>query len=456
MESLFCNSSVNGNNHSYPNGVKFLFITFVLETSWGENSKYGYVMRFGVSYLVGKLIEGGHQADIFYCPYTDNQKLLIERLRKEIEKSKPDFIGFSVTSDNFWMLKIGSDYISRTFDIPVLVGGPHAIIDPQSVMDLDGVDGVCLGEGETPMLTLANLLADGKSVDSIAGFYFKGQKVPASAGRLHSLDELPYPNRDIYQERYSGLLRNGWVFQSHRGCLYRCAFCSEDFFKKKYKGEKYVRSMAVDNLIAEIDFTIKKYPSKMSNFIGFSNPTFNLSSKWLREFSEKYGENINMPFGCDIELSNINEEIARMLAEANCREAWIGFESGNDFIRKNVLRKNLSTREAISKIEILQKRGIKIILYIIVGVPYETEQMIKDTYTTLESLSVTKVLPSIFLPYPGTVLGELCYNEGWAQRINKDNSFPINGYYESILNYPHITKESISEYKEKIFDLNRP
>jgi radical SAM superfamily enzyme YgiQ (UPF0313 family) len=223
----------------------------------------------------------------------------------------------------------------------------------------------------------------------------------------------------------------------------------------KYKKEKYVRSMDVDNLIAEIDYTIKKYPSKLSNFVGFSNPTFNLNSKWLGEFSEKYGEKIDMPFGCDIELSNINEEMVQMLADANCREAWIGFESGNDFVRKNVLKKKLSTKEAICKIEMMQKKDIEIVLYIMIGLPYETKQMIQDTYTALESLSISKVLPSIFLPFPGTELGELCYKNGWAKRVNKDNAFPINGYYESILNYPHITKESISEYKEKIFDLNQ-
>lgn len=445
---------ISGEN-KYLGGVKFLLISFVVETSWQENQKQGYVMRMGIAYLASHLLNAGHQISTYYCPYTDNQEILLKNLAREIEEVAPDVIGFSITSDNFWMLQVSVKQIKDKYNLPILVGGPHAIIDPQSVIELEGVSGVCIGEGETPIVKLANALSDGKLVPAIEGLYFKGQKAMPSRGILHDIDTLCYPERESYLKRYSGMFRNGWVFQSHRGCPHRCAFCSEDFFKKIFKGKKYVRSRGINNLIEEIRNTIKKYPTKLSKFVGFSNPTLNISQKWLLEFCHKYSENVGFPFGCDIELSNLTEEAAQALADARCREAWIGFESGNDFMRKKILKKNLSAKQAIQKIEMLKSRGIKVVLYVIIGLPFETEEMIQDTYTVLKEISADAILPSIFLPLPGTQLGEICFQKGWAQRINKDNAFPVQGYYKSILKYSHITPEKIQHYHGKIRALNQ-
>ena len=449
------NNKLIFNIKNYSESIKFLLITFVIETSWQENQQNGYVMRMGVAYIASHLVESGHQVNIYYCPYTDSEEVLCKNISREIEEFKPDIIGFSVTSDNFWMLQVSTKYISNNYNLPIIVGGSHAIIDPNSVMELTGVSGVCLGEGETPMVNLANALAEGKSITSIDGLFLKGQAGPPSNGLIHDINNLCYPERSNYLKKYSGRLRNGWIFQSHRGCPYRCSFCSEDFFKKKFQTKKYIRARQIDSFIEEIKHTTSNYSTKFSKFIGFSNPTFNISSTWVFDFCDKYSDTIGFPFGCDIELSNLTEEMAKALAQANCCEAWIGFESGNDFIRKEILRKNLTTSQAIKNVEILKSAGIKVVLYAIVGLPFETEEMIRDTYTTLKKLDADAIFPSIFLPFPGTKLGELCFKNGWAQRINKDNSFPVRGYYKSILKYPHITSEKIESYHQKIRSLNR-
>lgn len=439
----------------FSGGVRFLIISFVVNTSWHENEKHGYIMRMGSAYISSHLKQSGHHVNIHYQAYTDDQISLTGDLAKAIEECRPDIIGFSITTDNFWMLQIAASFIKEYYDIPIIVGGPHAIIDPDSVLDLDGIFGACIGDGEIPIVNLANAIADGKAITSIEGFQFKGQQHKGIRFMSKDINELSYPDRESYLEKYSGILRNGWVFQSHRGCPYKCAFCSETFFKKVFVDKRYVRCRRIDHLIDEIRNTINKYPPKLSKFVGFSNPTLNINNKWLSEFCRKYSETIDLPFGCDIELSNLSKDMLEAMAEANCREVWVGFESGNDYMRKDILRKNLSTKEALEKIDMIRSVGIKVVLYVIIGLPFETEDMMNDTYRVLKDLSIDTILPSIYFPLPGTILGELCYEKGWAQRINKNNARPIHGYYKSILNYTHITSERIGESYEKIKSLNQ-
>jgi len=440
----------------FPQGVRFLIVSFVVNTAWHENEQYGYTIRMVPAYISSHLKQHGHHVDIHYSPYTSDENSLKQNIAKAINECRPDIIGFSITTDNFWMLQIATNFIKKDYNIPVIVGGPHAIIDPESILELDGVLGICTGEGEIPMANFANAMAEGKDIVGIDGLQFRGQLHKSKRFMNTDINKLIYPDRDSYLQKYSGSVRNGWIFQTHRGCPYQCAFCSEDFFKKAYQGEQYVRARRIDHLIDEIKNTVTTYPSRLSNFVGFSNPTLNIDRKWVHEFCGRYSAEINLPFGCDIELSNLTKDMVQDLVDANCREVWIGYESGNDYIRKNILNKNLQAKEALTRIEVLRNAGIKVVLFVIVGLPFETENMMNDTYQSIKDASIDAILPSIYFPLPGTVLGELCYQEGWAEKVNKRNARPIQGYeYESILKYPAITKERIGEIYEKIKTLNK-
>jgi len=436
--------------------VNFLLVSFVIDTSWQENARHGYIRRMGVAYLASHLKKAGHNAYICYCPYTDDQFTLTAVISRHIEKANPDVIGFSITTDNFWMLQTAVKHISKSYGLPVIVGGPHAIVDPESVLAIDGVLGVCTGEGEQPIVSLANALSEARPYSSIEGFLFRGRQGEKPVPHLwEDIDTLAYPDMESYLTNYAGILRNGWVFQSQRGCPNHCSFCSEEYFRKVFHGRHYIRHRTVESLIDEIAFTTRNYPSKISRFVGFSNPTFNISRMWVQRFCEQYSSRINLPFGCDIELSNLSEDMADSLAAANCKVAWVGFESGSDFIRKDVLNKKLTVRQAVEKLEILRSRGIGIELYVIMGLPYETEGMIKETLEVLRGISPDAVIPSIYLPFPGTRLGELCFKEGWADRTDVHNATHIPGYSHSTLKYPHIDPAKIQYYYDEISRLNR-
>ena len=94
----------------------------------------------------------------------------------------------------------------------------------------------------------------------------------------------------------------------------------------------------------------------------------------------------------------------------------------------------------------LAKEGIKVWAFNMLGLPFETEETIKETIELNKKIKPDKVFISIFYPYPRTELYDLCKKNNWLTNIK------INTYFEPIstLNQPTISKEKI-EYYYRIF-----
>ena len=71
---------------------------------------------------------------------------------RKIKAKKPDFIGISLMSPSVdWTLATCKFLKVHLPDSLVILGGPHPTFFPQ-VIEEDGVDIICVGEGEKPLL----------------------------------------------------------------------------------------------------------------------------------------------------------------------------------------------------------------------------------------------------------------------------------------------------------------
>ena len=96
----------------------------------------------GTAYLNGVAKSSGHKFTLLLR--SDNS---FDKINAEIGKLKPDIIGFScMTGFHIKALRVIKK-IKEKFDIPVIMGGPHPTLFPE-VIDEDGVDMICRGEGE--------------------------------------------------------------------------------------------------------------------------------------------------------------------------------------------------------------------------------------------------------------------------------------------------------------------
>lgn len=228
---------------------------------------------------------------------------------------------------------------------------------------------------------------------------------------IQNLDELPYPDRKIYY-KYKFLrelnLKN---FISGRGCPYNCTFCFNHALKQIYNNKgTYIRKRSVDNLIKEILEVKEKYGM---NHITFSDDTFILNRTWLRQFLLEYKKRVNLPFSCNIRANLIDEEIVKLLKEANCYVAAMGIESGDENIRNNILKKGITNEQIRNTARLFKKYKIRFKTFNMIALPEESfEETFKNMKLNIE-IKPTIATCSILQPYPKLEVTEYCMKHGF-------------------------------------------
>ena len=193
----------------------------------------------------------------------------------------------------------------------------------------EGIDAICIGEGEYPMLELANAMEEGKDFTRIENLAFKqnGTIIKNSIRPFidkNGLNDLPFPDRELVRGFDSvWRTRTGFV-AAGRGCPYDCSYCFNHISRTVQKG-RWTRHRSVDNVLAEIRWLKEQFKVV---YIAFQDDTFILNRRWLQEFLPRYKDEIGLPFICNVRSDLTNEEDVQLLAEAGCIRAAMGIESG--------------------------------------------------------------------------------------------------------------------------------
>lgn len=324
----------------------------------------------------------------------------------------PTFVGFSCWTGEHRKQYLWAQRVKELFPkCVVCFGGPHAIICPDEIMSQQAVDMVCVGEGEYTILELAERLRDRQSLNEIEGLWTKDE-----AGTVHKtkprplvedLDTLPFMDRSGFVYDAPDSPHSG--FQTGRGCVNSCKFCYHNVFRRRFEG-RYFRKRSVDNVIAEIQQACQKYSYAS---IKFKDDTFIASRSWLREFADKFPQEVGLPFIAAVIPSQVDEEVATLLKKAGCISVGLGIESGNDFIRQNILGKRFARERIVAAFNACKNAGIESLVgQWIIANPYETVE------TVLESIALhcelqDRPIVHFYTPYPGTETTNRAIREGW-------------------------------------------
>jgi len=403
----------------------------------------------GIGSLSSFLTHNGIKTSLIHL----SQHVSKDEFIKSILDENPDVIGFSATSHAFPIVKKLAAWIKEeNMQKPVICGGVHATISPDDAISADGIDMICRGEGEEPLVELCNNLEKGEDVTKIQNIWCKVDGVIHEnplRPPYQDLSLLPFPDRNIF--KYKDLHHESQGFATvmvSRGCPYLCSYCCNHVFRKiSGKKAKYVRFRSVDSAISEIKQIIKDF--SFIKAMHFDDDILFLKEDWGRGFMLKYKEEVGVPFRCNIRPNLLDKSKVELMRDAGCFQVSIGLESGNDYIRNTILNRNLSREQIRNAVLLCKDAKINVKSFNMVGIPHDNAATILDTVKMNAELGIDETQITIFQPYQGTKLYDLCVEKGYLT----SSAMPEDCFTQSSLLLDTVTPEQILMFRDyfKVF-----
>lgn len=388
---------------------------------------------FGLLSLADALMQKNHNVRLIGS-FSDNPESYVKffqvrEMQKafvdEIQSFEPDVIGISSMSQCAHHLPWITKFLKNKFpDIPLFFGGQHALVVKEKAFDSAPELDYCMyGEGEDYFpLFLEKLSNKDYNFESIKGLIYKdGEKV--------LINEMPeavdinkfFPARGIKAissvwDRYNASvaaargLKKPAVADWHtplktpsfdmmltRGCPYRCTFCKLHGVKT---AEECIRHMSPEVFEEQLDYVIKEFNIKS---LYIYDSSFDLNKKWAEKICKILKERKEIiDWFCQLRPNLVDQEFVELLVESGCRGVNLYAESGSEYVRNVSLRKNVSDDQMKRAFAITKELGLFRRCNIIIGIPGETLQDMKESFKAVLELEPDSLQALPLDSYPGT------------------------------------------------------
>jgi len=395
------------------------------KTGLGEMPDYPHT---GIGYLSSYLLKNNVENEVLdmRLGYSIND------LFEKIISFKPDLIAFTSMT---YRVNIAYDLIKtikEEYDLPIVIGGPHATIYRKEIFKECPIDYLINFEGEQTLLELCN----GKETNMIEGLiYGEEGAIIENPNRslVPNLDLIPFPkyekfeiNKYAYSHSYGG---KGIPIVSSRGCPYKCNFCSVQYVI----GKKY-RMRSADNILQELKYWHEK---GNTNFF-FVDDNFTMSKERIMNLCklikrEKMNDlTLSIPAG--VRADKLDYELLKEMKDVGFWFMSFGVESGNNKILQEI-NKHETVQEIEESIKLAIGFGFEIGLFFIIGHPTETPQDFEDSLKLAKKYPVSSVNFYHAIPFPKTEL----YN--WVKENNLfdgefENKLRMSNFYNPGNNQP--------------------
>ena len=406
-----------------------------------------FIENHSLMSLAAVLKSSGHEASV-HIDYNRRQ------LAKFIRDYAPDLIGFSALNVNInWSLEAARQ-IKKEFGLPIIFGGAYPTLNPE-IIEREEIDFVCRLEGEYALLELMEAMKNGLPAINIKNLWakydnkiFKNELRPLIA----NLNSLPLPDHSIYSGYQNMKASHSRHFMASRGCPYSCSYCVNYALKGLYSDKvNIVRLRSAENMLKEIKDTIRL--SKVSTVV-FDDDLFSFDYNWMKQLLPAYKKEISIPYICNVRAGYLNEEKVVLLKDSGCFRVTIGVETGNEGLRKRILKRNETNEQILRATALLRKHRLKFMANFMFGIPDET---LEDSFETVElGIKIKTNYPwgSIFQPYSGTRLAEYAQEKGYLDKA-KINELAPTFYKDSPLKMANI-KEMVNLQKLFILAVKFP
>lgn len=361
--------------------------------------------RYSVNVLVSALESKLKHVKVLVV---DENSALVELVNNFSRQYRTVIVGFSLLTTMIhkllFRIKLLAEF--RRNNVILIAGGPHATGDPVGTLNL-GFDFVFFGESEKSLVEFVEALAERNDPFKVKGIIYRMDDEYFFTGKREPIVLNKYPPFPYWRRRFNPM-------EISRGCPFQCGYC-----QTPYIHGFLMRHRSVENIVYYADVFWKhglrdlRFISPNSLAYGSVDgvkPRFNMVEEVLSKLKAKaknYGGRIFFgTFPSEVRPEFVTEESIRILRKyVDNKRIIIGAQSGSEKILK-ILRRGHTVGDVIEATEIAFKYGFKVDVDFIFGLPYESEDDIKETIRVMEKLVRlgARIHAHTFLPLPGTPL----------------------------------------------------
>jgi anaerobic magnesium-protoporphyrin IX monomethyl ester cyclase len=415
--------------------------------AWGKPVVYPPI---GIAY-VAAVLEKQHEVSIIDAP-TEGWKQLKQihetnyrmgltnkEIADRIKRWSPDIVEINIPFSGWSKaaFEVASVAKSVDKDIVTVLDGLHPSARPVECLSNPDIDFVVRGEPEYTMRELVGALEQGTTAEDLKkiegiGFIKNGKRViTPPRPEIQDLDALPFPARhllpmDIYFEAIKENPIRGEISKRYtiiitsRGCPHRCIFCSNYIVMGKTW-----RGRSPENVVDELEQIVNTYSIKQ---IDFFDENMTLIKKRVEDICElimERGLDIDWYVPNGVRADTLDEELLRKMSGAGCKEIRVAPESGVQRVVDEIIKKNLNLKDVEKAVVLAKKVGMKIGVFLMLGLIGETKEDIKETIRfayKLKKLGADSFQFSIATPLYGTDLYEQAKRGGYLRENFSDEA----------------------------------
>ena len=354
------------------------------------------------------------------------------KIEEIISQDKPNIIALSfLLFGRNLAFKIAK--IAKKLKIKVIGGGVHPSSCPEDVVNSGLFDAIVIGDG---MGVLEKILDDYSSLDKTI-----------IDGKMHH-DISLYTKRYFSDELIERMKQSRTIeLLSSIGCPYNCYFCASN---KNYR--KIPNKMLINSIInAKQNYDIERLFVFDDMFVTNINNIRDFRTQ-LEQTGFKFSyQQINL-------RSNVfDENIAQELKLLGVEDLAFGVETISERLLK-FLNKKITVADIYKSLDISKKHNFSYNIYLMVGLPTQTESEYEMTLKFINEVSPDRVIVSVFIPYPKTKLFNYCLNNGYfIKSIDYSRYLGINPYsseFSKNLIKPELSKINyeMAHYYKKAYE----
>jgi hopanoid biosynthesis associated radical SAM protein HpnJ len=328
------------------------------------------------------------------------------------------------------------------------VGAHAAVLPGETLKASPSIDWV----GRKEFDFTCSEVAAGRRLEHIDGLSYRNRegRIVHNQERemIQNMDSLPWVadvyKRDLKIENYFiGYLLHPYVsMYTGRGCPAQCTFC---LWPQTIGGHKY-RVRSAQNVAEEMAYMKKLFPQVKEFF--FDDDTFTANLPRAREIAKKLAP-LGLTWSCN-SRANLDYETIQSFKDSGLRLFLVGYESGNEDILTRI-KKGVTMDEMRRFTQSCHRAGVVIHGTFILGLPVETAESIENTIRFAQELDVFSIQVSLAAPYPGTELYDMARLNGWFSKKDKTDIVHEDGFQQSALEYPELSKEEIFEAVDRFY-----